>query len=579
MLKPGPYDTVSSSCRSFLSSVSVNVQNSSRLRPYIIILAIVVLFRFLTLATPDLVDTTEGRYATTAQIMLEKGDWVTPWIIYKGVEEPYLGKPPLHFWLIKLSYMTFGVENFAARLPGVLSFIAITATVFYLLTNLFGRRAAIVGALVFSTSTLAFFLAGAVLLDVTLTVGITLAIAGFALADRSRVHGYLCFAGLGLGILVKGPVAVIFAGMALGPWVVLRRWLTGRWPAQMRALPWVSGGALTLAIAVPWYIFAEIQNPGFLKYFIWNENLGRFFAKEYGDRFGSGHRQPRGTAWLMFIPAVIPWSIVLVASMIESYRSLSIKGFINRLKKEEWLLFGFLWAISCPLLLMGARQYTATYLMSSIPGFAFLMAVLWKSSLENESKGSFPSPRVTRIMLVTLGSICVIAPIVLKVYFAIHEVAFLSTVAFGIILVAFAIFKRPSGDSLHAFGSIALATVCVYALLIPCADIQISKNRSTREIIKLAERLVGGAPQGEFKVGFGYNLPFSASFYSRILSTPQRKITVSQVTAENLKNPSEHVILVRGKAEGTLLALDPGKQKLGQMDKWNVYKGAPLLPQ
>jgi hypothetical protein len=182
-------------------------------------------------------------------------------------------------------------------------------------------------------------------------------------------------------------------------------------------------------------------------------------------------------------------------------------------------------------------------------------------------------------MLVTLGSICVIAPIVLKVYFEIHEIAFLSTMAFGVILISFAIFKRPSGDSLQAFGSIALATACVYALLVPCADVQVSKNRSTREVIKLAERLVEGVPQGEFKVGFGYNLPFSASFYSSILSTPQRKITVSQVNAENLKNPSEHVIIVRGKSEATLLALDPSKQKLGQLDKWNVYKGAPLPPQ
>lgn len=556
----------------------MNEQKSSQLRPYITILATIVLLRLLTLTTPDLVDTTEGRYATTAQIMLEKGDWVTPWIIYKGVEEPYLGKPPLHFWLMKLSYMTFGVENFSARLPGVFSFIAIIATLFYLLTNVFGRRAALVGALVFSTSTLAFFLAGAVLLDVTLTVGITLAIAGFALADRSRVNGYLCFAGLGLGILVKGPVAVIFAGMALGPWVVLRRWLTGTWPAQMKALPWISGGALTLAIALPWYIFAEIKNPGFLKYFIWNENLGRFFAKEYGDRFGSGHQQPRGTAWLMLIPSVVPWSLVLVASMIESYRSFSIKGFINRLKHDEWLLLGFLWAISCPLLLMGARQYTATYLMSSIPGFAFLMAVLWKRSLENGAQGSIPSPRVTRIILITLGLTCVIAPIVLKALFEIHQFALISTVAFGVTLVALAFFKRPSEDSLKSFGSIALATGIVYALLFPCADIQVSQNRSTREVIKLAESLIGGLPNGEFKVGFGYNLPFSASFYSRILSTPQRKITVSQVKEGDLKSPSEHVIIVRGKAAASLLALDPNKEKLGQLDKWHVYRGAPLPP-
>jgi 4-amino-4-deoxy-L-arabinose transferase-like glycosyltransferase len=562
----------------------VNKTSSSWSRPFTLILATIVLLRLLTLQVPDLVDTTEGRYATTAQIMVERNDWVTPWIIYQGKEEPYLGKPPLHFWLINTSYSLFGVSNFSARLPGVFSGAAIAAILFFLTQALLSRQAAYVAALVFSTSTLAFFLSGAVLLDVTLTVGITLAIAGFALADRGKLYGHLFFAGLGLGILVKGPAAVVFAGAALGPWVLVRGGINPRnWPAQVKTLPWVTGIALLLAIVTPWYIWAEIRNPGFLKYFIWTENVGRFFSKEYADQYGSGHVQPRATAWLMFILCVVPWSFVLVSSMIESakkhsLRSLSAKNFIARLKEDQWLLLGFTWAISCPLLLTGMTQYTATYIMSSMPGFAFFMAVWWQRAFERGTDASFPSPIVTRIICGLLGVVAAASACVFFAIFEIHMWAFALALGFGVALTLEALVRRTQVNSLKAIGRIALCTVVLYAVLFPCADIQISKTRSTKEILKFAEDLVGYKKYPELKIGFAFNQPFSSRFYSSLRNKDSdQKIVISQIAPARIINPAEHLIIVKGKgAEKELLTIDPNKQKLGQMGKWKVYKGAPL---
>lgn len=553
-------------------------------RPFTLILATIVLLRLLTLQVPDLVDTTEGRYATTAQMMVERNDWVTPWIIYQGKEEPYLGKPPLHFWLINTSYSLFGLSNFSARLPGVFSGAAIAAILFFLTQALLSRQAAYVATLVFSTSTLAFFLSGAVLLDVTLTGGITLAIAGFALADRGKLYGHLFFAGLGLGILVKGPAAVVFAGAALGPWVLVRGGLNPRnWPAQVKALPWLSGIVLLLAIVIPWYILAEVRNPGFLKYFIWTENIGRFFSKEYADQYGSGHVQPRGTAWLMMFACVVPWSVMIVISMIESakknsIRSLSIKNFIACLKEDQWLLLGFTWAISCPLLLTGMTQYTATYLMSSMPGFGFFMAVLWQRAFERGTDNAFPSPLVTRIIGALLGLTAIISASVFKATYEIHEWAFALAVGFGAALTLEALMRRGRASSLAAVGRIALSTAFVYAVLFPCADIQVSKNRSTNEVLKFAEDLVGYKRYPELKIGFAFNQPFSSRFYSSLRNKDaDQKIVISQVNKDQLSNPVEHLVIVKGKgSEKELLFIDPNKQKLGQLGKWNVYRGAPL---
>lgn len=550
-------------------------------RPYLLILATTVLLRLLTLTVPDLVDTTEGRYATTSQRMVERQDWVTPMFIRQGIEEPYTGKPPLHFWLINTSYSIFGLNNFSARLPGVFSGAAITLILFFMTRALLGSPAAYVAALTFSTSTLAFFLSGAVVLDVTLTVGITLAIAGFSLADKSKLAGYLFFAGLGLGSLVKGPAAVAFTGAALGPWVLVRGGLNPKnWPAQVKALPWATGILLMLAIILPWYLLMEVRNPGFLRYFIEEENVGRFFSKDYADKFGNGHVQPRGTAWLMLVPCVVPWSVMLIASLIEkaikkSPKAISAREFIDRLKQDELLLLGFTWAISCPLLLTGMTQYTATYLMSCIPGFAFLMAVLWKRATERNEDGQFPSPLVTRILVFLLGLTVVITASVFKGTYEIHGIAFAIALAFGILTVIGSVAWKRARGSLPGVGVIAIMTVLVYAILFPCADIQVSKNRSTQQVMKYAEELISGAPLREIKIGFAFNLPFSARFYSAILSSPEHKFVTTQLDRDEIKDSPQHVIIVRGKgSEKELLEIDPTKQKLGQLGKWNVYRGS-----
>ncbi len=538
-------------------------------RPYLLILATVVLLRLVTLSVPDLFDTTEGRYATTSQLMLERNDWVTPWIIFKGVEKPYLGKPPLHFWLINTSFEVFGLSNFAARLPGVFSATAIALTLYFLASPLLGRRAALVSVLIFSTSLISFILSGVCLVDVTLTVGITMAVAGFALADRSRLAGHLCFVGLALGSLVKGPVAIVFFGMVVGPWVALRWWFARTLPGQMKALPWISGPLLFLLIAVPWYIFAESRNPGFLEYFIWTENIGRFTKSDYGDEYGSGHVQLRGAAWVMMIPSLVPWSIALLGTLWEQRHRLSWKRLIQDLKTDEWLLLGLTWAVSCPVLLFFAKQYTATYNMSSIPGFAFLMAVMWKRAMEASEPYELFSRVTTRVMFAAMALTVLIASIVFHVLAAEPSLAQTATavvMAFGLFVVAL---KMPSWkDSMSAIGALSLMAAIGYSTTMVAGDAYLSTHRSTKNILAYATSL---APGQHLNIGFANNLPFSARFYSALMSDPTVK--VSQIQNEAMPQATEDLIIVRkNKGDTDVVMKDPTKEKIGELGRWRVYK-------
>lgn len=530
-------------------------------------LVAIVLVRLVSLGVPDLIDTTEGRYASTAQLMLERNDWVTPWIIYKGVEEPYLGKPPFHFWLMNMSYEVFGLSNISARLPSLVSAMAIGLILFLLTKLVFGRRSAYMGTLVFASSLMSFFLGGACVLDMTLTVGITLAVAGFALAERSRVWGCLCFAGLGIGVLVKGPVAVVFFGMVVGPWVAARWWRGRSWLNEIRSLPWGLGIGLFLAICIPWYIAAEIRNPGFLNYFIWTENIGRFLSKSYDDHYGSGHVQFRGAAWLWMIPSLVPWSLVLMATLIERRRSISFRGAGAEVLNDDRLSLGFFWAISCPLLLIFARQYTPTYLCSSIPGFAFFMAGLWTRVADSEGAPLIPSRGVTRGMLGAMGLTIIITACVFY-SLAPSLSGIVVPIIVGVAIIFLATRPLKMYDSLSLICLIAVITTVGFAVTTLGANAHLSRHRSTRNVLNYAATFVTGESAA---IGFANNLPFSARFYSSLMNHP--KIRVSQVDNDKISSASEEILIVRkNKGDTDMVAGNPLMERLGDLGRWRVYR-------
>jgi len=58
-------------------------------------------------------DDVDAVQAQIARNMLDSGDWVTARL--NGVA--YLEKSPLKYWMMAVSYIVFGVHDWAARLP------------------------------------------------------------------------------------------------------------------------------------------------------------------------------------------------------------------------------------------------------------------------------------------------------------------------------------------------------------------------------------------------------------------------------------------------------------------------------
>src|SRR5688500_16804359 len=87
----------------------------------IVILFAAAIYLVACISPPSLMDDVDAVQAQIARNMLESGDWVTARL--NGVA--YLEKSPLVYWMMAVSYMIFGVHDWAARLPIAVSAVAL----------------------------------------------------------------------------------------------------------------------------------------------------------------------------------------------------------------------------------------------------------------------------------------------------------------------------------------------------------------------------------------------------------------------------------------------------------------------
>jgi 4-amino-4-deoxy-L-arabinose transferase-like glycosyltransferase len=213
----------------------------------------------------------EGRYAEIPREMLQRGEWVVPYL--QG--EPYLDKPPLFYWLVMLSYRTFGVHDWSARLVPALAVHGCVLLTYLLGRRGLGERAALWGAGLLAVAPAFAGMGRLLLLDGVLTLWTTLALlAVFEALRGPRLRwGWwlLAAAACGLGVLTKGPVALLL--LAPPAWAYRRLsgspWRLGRWAQSAFA-------AVVLAVALPWFVAACLRLPDFATYFLWHHNVVRF---------------------------------------------------------------------------------------------------------------------------------------------------------------------------------------------------------------------------------------------------------------------------------------------------------------
>jgi len=224
------------------------------LRPLRGALCIVALGAAITLPglfTRDLWVPDEPRSMEIVREMLTRGDFV----VLRLDGEAYSEKPPLYFWLSGLLWRA-GLGLSAGRLVAAGASVATLLLVYGLGRRLLGAPGGLLAA--GATATLFLFVAVSKVtrMDSLLAFFIAAALAAGTLAltrntSRTRLCWLAFYLAAALGILTKGPIAIILPGLILLAFAALnwRRVSLGGWEH-------LAGAALLAAIVGAWFALA-----------------------------------------------------------------------------------------------------------------------------------------------------------------------------------------------------------------------------------------------------------------------------------------------------------------------------------
>ncbi len=305
---------------------------NSRRAEVTVVLVAAAIYLVSVLAPPHLMDDVDAVQATIAKNMLSSGDWVTARL--DGVK--YLEKSPLVYWMMATSFAVFGVTDWAARLPIVLSILALCWVTFRMGQWAFGELVGLYAGITMATSIGLFLFTRILIPDVILTLTIALALWGFLRAlDDDEIHprrwAWLMGASIGTGLLLKGLIAALFPVAAAALFLLFTRQLWARRTWQ-RLFP-LSTLAILLAIALPWHVMATLRNPpyfdwtmksepghyrGFFWFYFLNEHVFRFLNMRFPRDYNT---VPRYSFWLLHLVWFFPWSGWIAETFRQNYRA------------------------------------------------------------------------------------------------------------------------------------------------------------------------------------------------------------------------------------------------------------------
>ena len=172
-----------------------------------------------------LFDWDEINFAEAAREMLVTNDWLTVQINYL----PFWEKPPLFIWMQALSMKVFGINEFAARFPNAICGIVTLLVLFRLGRSILNSKLGLLWTLLYACSILPFIYFKSGIIDPWFNLFIFLGIYNISAFTRStdKLHRYR-FVGLsalfiGLGILSKGPVALLVFGLVTVIYFIVKK--------------------------------------------------------------------------------------------------------------------------------------------------------------------------------------------------------------------------------------------------------------------------------------------------------------------------------------------------------------------
>ena len=279
----------------------------------------------------------------------------------------------MHFWLSAGSFSLFGVSSFAYKLPSFLFTLLGTYSTFRLGKLLYNTQVGKISSLLFYSSFAVILINQDVRTD-TILVGIVV----FSLwqlityVQTSKwLNLILGFIGIGMAMLVKGPIGLMVPVLSLGiHFLVKKEW------HNIFKWQWLVGILISILVISPmlWGLYHQFDlqpNKEFnlasgmegkgtsgLKFYFWDQSFGRIT--------GSNKEWKNDSSLFFFVHtflwSFLPWSILGVFGLF-----IKIKESVLNRNKHEFYTLG---AIVIPYLAMSKSQF-------QLPHYIYVFFPMW----------------------------------------------------------------------------------------------------------------------------------------------------------------------------------------------------------
>jgi 4-amino-4-deoxy-L-arabinose transferase-like glycosyltransferase len=318
-------------------------------------------------------DPDEGIHADIAQEMVRSGNYLVPH--FRG--EVFRDKPFLYSAAQALSLRTFGMNEAAARVPGLAFALLGAVTTVLLARRMFDAETSLYAALASLTLIVPVVLAQSPAHDVALVPWTNLVILAFWEQEQCRsasnqwrwVAVMTCC--VALAFLTKGLIGVAVIGAGLLLYAAAMRRISPSLIVRMSVA--LLAGAI---LASPWYLLMEHASPGYLHYYFFDRHVLGYLTE--GQEHGQTH-------WYYYVGPVLggsmPWLMFATAAVWQLRYDMAKPRNQAVLLLACWLAGGFVF-----LTVAGSRLLT--YSLPLFPPIAILAGYGFKRYFHDEFAAS-----------------------------------------------------------------------------------------------------------------------------------------------------------------------------------------------
>ncbi len=439
---------------------------------FYLFLLIAFLVLIAGLGSYGLAETSEARYAEISREMLVYGDYLNPELL--GIF--HFHKPPITYYITTLGYYFFGLNEFGARFFLQVAVIFQLLLVYRIADLLYKNKSiAFMAGLVYFSFPIVLISSRNLTTDAYLTTFILAAIYCWQVyaSKRKMIFLYFFYTLVGLALITKGPVAILFILVyIITSKVVLKK-------GMRITFHHLLGFLLCILIGASWYVLVIVENPKLWQYFIEKQLVSRMNSNSFN----------RAKPFWFYIPILfgllLPWWLALVPKFKANIISIP-----RKCNETKILLY------SSIILFLLFSAFSTKLIMYILPLF-WMPAIIIAAELRTASQKSKSIVNTVYAFLLGILFLGLIFCWFLKPEF-IHITTVSIIIAFGMVIIFGVLHYFENSEN---FKSVILAGTFGIAIILISTSVMShnsSLTNSTRDMVNFIDNVSGAENKSIF---------------------------------------------------------------------------------